>query len=1152
MYRTLVSFPRIALLGALLAAAAPVWAQSSRATVAGAVFDPSGAVVPNAIVRVKDVVRGLSNERTTNEAGRFSVPNLVPSTYEVEVTAGGFTTRTIKDLVLRVDQQLDLSIRLEIGSSDQVMTVDAQAVALETANATMSQVVDNKQIANLPLNGRQSLGLITLVPNVRPGPTFDPNNFDGAGSFSVNGGRNNSSEILLDGSPAMAAGSGPGSAQTAAYKISLDAVQEFRVITNTLSAEYGNTGGGTVTVVSKSGTNSLHGSAYNYLRNSALDANTFFNNRSNIGLASFKRNQFGGTIGGPVVLPKLYDGRNRTFFFVAYEGLRSSTGTNLVRTVPTDLQRLGNFTQTRNAAGQVVSIYDPLSTRAAGAGYVRDLFPGNVVPTSRLDPVSQNLLKHWPAPNAPGAANTGVNNFIQGAASTTNSDQADYRVDHRFNDRHSIYGRYSHNRNLTEPPMPFGFSDPAFFRQFPTRQAVLDYTWVKSNATLINLHYGYSWLGDKNYRLSDGFDIGELGLNSGLTRDVQYKALSQINITNISQIGSGIKFESPYIIHQYSGSVSHVRGKHTLKIGADTRRYRYIGQVFDLPGGQFSFSPSYTQGANPLQASAGAGVAFASFLLGAGSGEARIQNDRDIRAPIIAGYVQDDWKVSQKLTLNLGLRYDLFIPRVDANDQLSWFDSYSINPLSTITGLNLRGGLRFAGQDGRRRQFDTDWNNFAPRVGLAYLITPKTAIRSGFGVMYPIPNTSITAGAGFDGYAAATRWVSAIDNLTPDSTLRDAFVTGLVQPTRGAEGLATLVGQSIAPKNPANTTSYNLQWNFTVQRELSGATVLELSYIGNRGVRLPMGPGMQINQLSREQLAFGSALLDRVDNPFSGVIQQGILSGPTTTRGQLMRPFPQFDLVRDDQPSRAQSIYHGFGVRFEKRFAQEYVLQASYTNAKLIDDSSETAGFTGPQQAPQDHYNMALERSLAGQDVAQRVVASFQAPLPFGRNRALFGSAGSVAQTIIGGWQVNGIMSFQSGIPLGLTAAVNTANQLGGGLRPNSTGQSARLDGRIQDRLDRFFDTSRFTQPAPFTFGNVARTLPDVRGPRVGNLDLSLFKNFALWEGFRLQFRAEAFNLTNTPVFALPGTAFGSANFGVINSQANLPRQIQLALRLDF
>jgi hypothetical protein len=394
----------------LLVLAVTAGAQVST-SVSGTVYDSSQAVVPAAAVTLTNTARNTTDIRNTNQVGRFLFSNLVPGPYQLEVSAPGFAAKTITGIVLTADRKLDLNVFLDAGATEQRIVVSAGGAGLETATPTVGQVVDNRQIANLPLNGRQSLALSALVPNVRMGAGFDPTTFNGAAVFSINGGRTAGAEVVLDGTPAMgglAGWYGP------AYKPSLDSVQEFRVMTNTLAAEFGITDGGSVRIVTKSGTNVFHGSAYDYLRNSKLDANNFFSNRNNIPLGSFRRNQFGGTLGGPVVIPKLYNGKNRTFFFLSYEGMRSSTASNVIRTVPTDSQKQGDFSQNRNAAGQMIVIYDPLTTRASGSGYTRTPLAGNIVPAARIDPVARKLLHYWPAPNNSGLANTGANNLIAG------------------------------------------------------------------------------------------------------------------------------------------------------------------------------------------------------------------------------------------------------------------------------------------------------------------------------------------------------------------------------------------------------------------------------------------------------------------------------------------------------------------------------------------------------------------------------------------------------------------------------------------------------------------------------------------------------------------------------------------------------------------
>ncbi len=1133
----------------LLAHAAVLFAQTAQIT--GLITDASNAVIPSAKVSVTNEGTGIVRKAETNPEGSYAVPLLPPGEYRVLVQANGFRPSSHDGVVLTVNQIARLDFQLEIGQTTEAVTVTASRAVLETGNASVGGVVDNRQMLSLPMNRRQGMAFATLQPNVLPSPNYDPSNWSNSARISINGARDRAIEILFDGSPALAVGPGGAASSLPAYQASLDTVREFRVVTNALSAEYGNTGAGLISIVSKTGTNQLHGSAYDFLRNSNLDANNFFNNAAGIPLSSFKRNQFGGSVGGPVFLPKIYDGRNRTFFFVAYEGLRSATAQNVVRTVPTPDQRRGNFSNTRNASGQLVTIYDPLTTQSAGSTFLRSPFPGNTIPAARFDPVAVKVLELYPDPNAPGLPFTAANNFLLGSAAGFDSGQFDYRIDHALTERHAFYGRYSHGATTSTPPLPFGFGDGAI-QLVKSRHLALDYTWLKSNATVVNIHGGYSLYQDGQDR--QGYFIDRLPFNATLLSSVGniYNGLPQFNISDVAALN---RFESqwtsPFTTHQYSGSVTHVRGRHTLKIGGEVRRYLYAFTPVTRESTAFSFTRGFTQGPNPLQAGSAAGYGVASLLLGAGSGSTspRGQLLRNVSAPVFAGYIQDDWKLSRTLTLNLGLRWDLFVPRTESRDQLSWFDPTPRNPLSDLTGLNLVGGLRFAQRDGGRRQYGNDFDNFGPRLGFAYSAAPKVVLRGGFGVLYPNPVSSGSGAPGQEGFFTQTDWVSANDGLLPAAYLTQAFATGFVAETKGALGLAELAGQSFNPKVPVSFAStYNLQWHFSVQTDLPGESLLEASYLGNRGLHLAM-PLLAMNQLRPEQLAAGAALLQQVPNPFLGIVTKGPLSGATTTRAQLLRPFPHFDSIASEQPPVASSTYHALGLRFERRFSNGLFLQASYTTAKLIDDSSaQNASVT---QSFQNAYDLRSERSLSAQDISQRFVLSFLAPLPFGNGQPLLPTLHPVLNSLIGGWQITGIFTRQSGLPIGLTAP-NTSNSFGGGQRPNSTGKSAALSGAPQQRLSRFFDTAQFTQPAPFTFGNVARSLPDVRGPGLSSVDLSLLKAFRLWETGTLQLRAEAFNLTNTPSFGLPGTVLNTPTFGVIASQVNAPRQVQLALRLEF
>jgi hypothetical protein len=1128
-----------------LAAPVSIWAQTARASISGTVYDSSGAVVPAATLTATDTERNISDTRKANGAGRYLFSDLTPGNYTLEAGAAGFKKYRTTNIVLEVGQRLELSPTLQVGATNEEVTVSANAVGLETATATVSGVVDSKQVSDLPLNARDFYSLLQLVPNVRAGVP----GVSAASVPSINGGRTWGVEVAADGSPATAIGVNPApGARSPAYDVALDNVKEFRVLTNTLPAEYGNTYGGHVSVVTKSGTNEFHGSLFEYLRNSAMDATNFFSNRAGLPLGSFKRHQFGATLGGPVI-------RNKTFFFFYYDGLRASTAVNSVQSVATLPQRHGDFSQTFNAQGRLITMYDPTTTQinAAGTASVRSPFPGNVIPQSRFDSVAAKLVSLLPEPNAAGNAFTQANNLVTASANTSHSNKFDGRIDHRLNDAHSLFLRVSYAKNTNTTGTPLGALDNNVPRIQPNWNGVLDYTFVKSSTTVINLHYAHNRVTPINApsgsKVPDYTALGfSQGFASAIAQTFQY--MPQIAIASMTGWGPNNSAVSVGINQQFAGSLSKVIAKHTLKFGADVRTVENVYYPANAP--QFSFATNYTQGPNPQLATATAGYGFASFLPGAGSGNLSKTPNLDVLGPIAAGYFQDDWKVSRKLTLNLGLRYDLFFPRTEADNQLNYFDREVVSPLAAQTGLDLHGGLVYVGQNGSSgRQVPLDCNNFSPRIGLAYSLNQATVLRGGFAIMYPTQGYGVVnSNAGFQGFDSASSWVAATNGLSPTTSLASAFATGLEPPIKAANGLLTNIGQTVRTimRPDGAVSTYTEQWNISVQRTLARNTRLEVSYLGNRGLHL-LASNFQFNTLTTQQMALGSQLTALVTNPFYGIIQSGGLSGLTTSAAQLMRPFPQFTTVNSIYEPIAQSTYHALGIHLQSRLKKAYVLSVAYTNSKNIDNSSEHWGTNAVEQDPR---NLRADRSISSQDISQNFVASAIAPVPIGKGRALLSGASGITQAMLGGWQMNAILTLQTGIPIGLTCQQNTSSSQGGGMRPNSTGQSAALTGRVEDRLDRYFDTSQFVQPPYYTFGNVSRTLPDVRSPGVRNLDISVFKNFMLTERTRLQFRAEAFNLANHPLFGIPGAVFGSPTFGQITTQANSPRQLQMALRLDF
>jgi hypothetical protein len=532
--------------------------------------------------------------------------------------------------------------------------------------------------------------------------------------------------------------------------------------------------------------------------------------------------------------------------------------------------------------------------------------------------------------------------------------------------------------------------------------------------------------------------------------------------------------------------------------------------------------------------------------------------------PYAALYLQDDLRVSRKLTLNLGLRWDVEKGRKERYKQLSYFDFSAPSPLASQVGIpGLKGGLRFIGLDGTpARQFDTDWNDFAPRFSFAYSVNSSTVARGGYGIFY-LPYIGAAAGwaSGINGFMAFTQQVTSLDGLCTADLLSNPFPKGLQKPTAPGSGLATAIGQDFGASGRDGAVDrtarvgYSQQWNLNLQRQLPGRIALEAAYVGNKGTKLADGPlGPQLNQLTSEQMQLGNQLLQLVPNPFQPHVQTGLLSQATVTRAQLLRPYPQFLSVYNFRPALGSSIYHAFQARFEKRYNNGLTLLASFTGGKLIEDTSQSVGFLGPAPTHQDVYNRRASRSLASQDISRRLVMSYVYDLPFGSGRKFGTGMPRALNVVAGGWQMNGIITFSKGVPLAISNSQNNSQSFSATQRPNVNGTSPALDsGRpIDQKLAKWFDTSVFSQPAAFTFGNLGRVLPNVRANGPHEWDFSLFRNFPIREAIRAEFRAEFFNFTNTPMFAQPGQVFGNAAFGVISAQANSPRQVQFGLKIHY
>ncbi len=1142
---------KIFVIAGLFLCSSAVLAQSTTAQLTGAVTDSTGAVIPGVEVMVVNLGTNLQRKVETNDLGYYTAALLPPGSYRITVRKDGFRPVSRAGVELNVDQTAKIDFTLEVGGVAEAVEITASAPLLEASSSSLGQVIGSKQFLDLPLNNRSALGLISLSDGVTTSSGYSPDSYSGANRFSANGSRPGQNEMLLDGAPNTLPGVWPGRGILGSL-IVVDAVQEFKVQTSAFSAEFGRTGGGLINMISRSGTNEWHGSLFEFLRNSKLDANDFYNNRSGIPLGSFKRNQFGGTLGAPLRLPKIYNGRNRTFFFTNYQGTRARTQQNSVLTVPTAAMRGGDFSSLATARGERIVIYDPLTTQS-GATPLRQPFAGNRIPAERINPVSAKAAGYFPLPNQAGT----LNNLVQSGASGLTSDLYGLRLDHALRQNQQIFARYNYTRYLDlNPDWHRNIARGFIGENSGVNSLAADYVNTLSPSLLLSLRYGYTERTSVRRDPSFGMDLTTLGFPRNVNEAAQARLFPSFAPSGYMGLGNaqGVN-EFSYKTHSMQESLTKISGAHNLKFGADVRLARVSHLRGIDPSGTYSFNRGFTQGPNANQGGPTAGDAFASLLLGTPSSGAF---GTAIRAESVNEYyglyVQDDWKLTSRLTFNLGLRYELEMPRKESKDRLDWFDFNVASPLAgKVSGVgDLRGGIQFAGVGGNpRRHFDTDANNFGPRFGFAYQVDRATVARGGYGIFYG--SGSIGAG-GFNiasqGFAPSTTFVGSLDGLRPIAWLSDPFPNGFAGAVGSSQGLMSLVGQSVARIYDRNAPApYNQQWNFSLQRQVA-SVLIQAAYSGSRGIHLTDGAGFDINQLRPETLALGSALQELVANPFYGLITNpGSLVGPRVSRGQLLRPYPHFDSLTVFNPAAAASTYHAFMVKVERRFAHGLGFLASYTTSKNLTDGPATQG---PAGGHQNFYNRRADRSLVEEDIAQHFVTSGTWELPFGRSKRLGAGWNRLADGVLGGWQINAIASMQSGMPLLISNSPNTARAMGGSQRPNSKGLSARKSGRIQDRLGAFLDSGAFTAPAPFTYGNVSRTLPDVRGPRTSNLDLSLFKTFSLTESARLQFRAEWFNATNTPIFGQPNTSFGAVNFGIINSQSNNPRQIQLALRMYF
>lgn len=1123
-------------------------AQIGRASIQGTITDPQQTPMQGVSVRVTQTETNTVFTTTTNDVGYYLVPGTPVGNYTVAAEVAGFKRGVRSGIVVQVGDQAQVDIQLQIGTVTESVEVVGMAPLVDTSSATVGKVIENTRMTGLPLNGRSALALVVLTPNVRS-HAESPHGFGDRGvlvsGFSVNGGPSGANNLMLDGSSNVNPRAGDVNVNPA-----VDAIQEFKVQSGVMSAEFGYTAGGVVNMVTKSGTNQFHGSLYEFLRNDKLDArNTFAAVK-----APFRYNQFGGAVGGPVR-------KDKTFFFYNYEEWRFRRQYTVIGTAPTAEQRLGDFSRLADARGTAIPIFDPQTTAALPTGgFSRQPFAGNVIPSNRLDPVATKILNFYPTPNRPPSDPfTNSNNYIANLGANKDAVQMSGKGDHNFNVKNRLSVRYTAWTHKDDN----GSTGTGYFTDRLVRVRNDNYANKNFNATDSHF-FGPSLINELRIGVvRNNFpfipeSVGKTPIaNLGLPSSVPDVTLPGINMAGTPSLqafpgGFGtIRGHLTMDVRQLFESITLIKGKHTLKAGLELRQNMYSIDACFQCSGVYNFNQRLT--GNP-QSLGGTGAGMASFLLGAVA-DANIDFNVGTTNPSFtqAYFFQDDWKITRRLTLNLGLRYDYQQVPGERHNGLSNFNPSATNPL---TGLP--GRLEFAGVDFGRTVLDPDFNDFGPRAGFAFDLfgTGRTVIRGGYGIYYPLTHNFATDFGALGYRGNTTIYTAPGGNLDqPAFILRNGFPTPVTPPLGNKLGPSAFLSGNVTIDERGNRTPYSQQFTLTLQHQLPGRILLETSYSGNRGTKL-RGGGYDFNQLDPQYLSLGQALNSTVPNPYAGRVT-GAFGGATITRQQSLRPYPYYNRVGIANPHMANSNYHSFLLNFERRMSGGFVMLASYSFGKLISDGINGFGFAGSELVNQfdyqnGKYDRRIERSIEATDSAGRFVYSSIYELPFGKGKR-FNSSSRIVNQLIGGWQMDGVLTLQSGTPLAIRGANNfLAN------RPNSTGTSAKLPNG-QRSAARWFDTTQFVNPPNFTFGNVGRLMPDVRGPGIRNIDFSLIKTTRITEKVGIQFRAESFNTANTANLLAPNTTFvpgpdgrnQSGTFGTI-TRARDARNVQLAIKLMF
>ncbi len=1061
------------------------------------------------------------------------------------------------------------------------------------------QVIEQRTVTDLPLNGRNPIALTELVPGVVPqGQPSAGNSSTGnpvganpfaLGDFQIGGGMAGQSQILIDGVPTNGA-----YLNVVTVIPTQDAIQEFKVQTNNLGPEYGRFAGGVINLTTKSGTNQFHGSLYEFIRNKVLNANDFFDNRNGVVRPPFTQNQFGANAGGPVV-------RDKLFFFGAYEGFRLRQGHPFQTWVPTAAERTGDFSQAGSSnTPSAFTIYDPTTSAGCTASNAvcRTAFPGNVIPTGRLDPTAQALLNFFPQPNLTGNPSA---NFADSYSSGGNVNQYNARIDFTATQKQRIFGRFTHSNILSLPDAPFGqICTDRCTENTTASQVSLADTITLSAKSILDLHVGYTRYVYIRTPLSEGIDLSQFGSNwKALTPEMTYTHIPQVCVSEspgdghwgggwcAQGTGSGIgAFDDTY---SFDPSFSEIFGKHTLKVGVEYRILRNNYYQSNDPAGLFQFDAGMTA-ANPLNpsngnvgiASAMGGNGFASFLLGYGSSGSVTEPAKTADQNLYWGiYAGDTWNLTKKITLNLGARVDLQGDWTERFNRVVAVNPTEASPLLAMSSAvqssfpSLKGGFDLVNSNRHSsRSAFPSWDHVSPRIGISYQLDSNTVIRTGYGMFFlPVDVRWNDAPHNLFINSFSTPWLNAqSDGVTPRDPISNPFPVGITPPFGRNQALIDVQGNGNEAAVSNNPAPYVQQWNLDLQRQFHGDFLVDIAYAGSKGTHLPMHD-QTIDQLLPQNLptsaADVTALTTLVPNPFAGnctgctgpVQSGGVGTNATVKAAQLLLPYPQFDNFSLSEPDDRGSSYNSMQLKLQKRFAAGAQVLASYAISKLIDNTNSEINWleaAAPGWNDANAYNLRGERSLDGFDVPQRLVIGSILDMPFGHGKAFGANVGTVTDKVIGGWGVNTIITFQRGFPIIVGGCPGALSNSGipnvGCARPTRTSLSHLTSGSLDQKLAQWYDTSVFTagDPNNFGYGTDSRTEPNIRDDGQKNFDFAAFKNtkFGPDGRYGFEFRGEMFNLFNRVQFN-PPNGWGS-QFGQVTGQYNLPRVVQFAGRITF